>query len=117
VGCGGFDCLSFWSADAWSMYVDRCRQLGFDCEAARILKGCCYPLLNDKTQVWFQTICCLPLARASITTLEHPQPAFFRCQQAYTCCVAAARSQWRALLSSAPTAAPQVSRALCVVCQ
>ncbi len=37
-------------ADILNWYVDRCRQLGFDCEAARILKACCYPLLNDKTQ-------------------------------------------------------------------
>lgn len=46
------------------MYVDRCRQLGFDCEAARILKGCSYPLLNDKSQVIPHVYISHPVSRA-----------------------------------------------------
>ena len=110
VYAAGSECCVFICADALSRYVDRCRQLGFDCEAARILKGCCYPLLNDKTQV------CCPSSRQNPQS-RPPQSQLFRCQPAYTCCAAAARSRWRALLSLAPTAARRVSRALCVACQ
>jgi hypothetical protein len=56
--------LTCWSiSHALNMYVDRCRQLGFECEAARILKTCGYPLLNDKTQVGLPASRLIPLLR------------------------------------------------------